>query len=38
VCFAVGFRNVAYFCACFKRRTGLPPGAYRRRFTTPFPE
>lgn len=38
VCFAVGFRNVAYFCACFKRRTGLPPGAYRRRFTTTFPE
>jgi AraC-like DNA-binding protein len=38
VCFAVGFRDFAYFCACFKRQTGLSPGAYRRRFTTTFPE
>ncbi len=32
VCYAVGFRDFPYFCARFKRHTGLSPSAYRRRF------
>lgn len=32
ICYAVGFRDVAYFGALFKRRTSLTPGNYRRRF------
>jgi AraC-like DNA-binding protein len=34
VCFAVGFRDFAHFCARFKRQTGMSPGAYRRRFAS----
>lgn len=32
ICFAVGFRDFAYFCARFKQRTNLTPTAYRQRF------
>ncbi|HKI58711.1 MAG TPA: helix-turn-helix domain-containing protein [Trueperaceae bacterium] len=32
IALAVGYENTSYFRRLFKRLTGLPPGAYRRRF------
>lgn len=32
ICFAVGFRSLGSFSALFRRRLGLSPEAYRRRF------
>jgi YesN/AraC family two-component response regulator len=31
----VGYEDPAFFRRLFKRTTGLPPGAYRRRFQVP---
>lgn len=34
---AVGYEDVAFFRALFRRRTGAPPAAWRRRFARPEP-
>ena len=35
VCFASGFRDLPYFCALFKRRTGMTPSRYASRRPIP---
>ena len=32
ICQKVGYRNLPYFCTCFKNRYGMTPAQYRRQF------
>ncbi len=32
ICFSSGFSDISYFCACYRKHTGLSPNQYRNRF------
>lgn len=34
ICYACGFENISWFYSCFRKKYGITPGSFRKRFRT----